>query len=149
LNTNAPKIGFFGFDDNPDSLGFSDLFDDKPKEWPVLYSLEYDVIIGENQKYRRDNLLIVLAKIFDAVFISGDIRAIKHAISHGVNSIFIKQSESTKIPVEVNNNFAESKITLMNVLASFLVPTLCVVTPTARTDNKTFPRRSMGTINRS
>lgn len=88
LHQGSKKTAFFGFSDNPNASGFGSKFDDK--KGGVFYSKNYDPILVRSEKNKNDRMLVTLAGIHGAIFISSDYKACNRAKNSSIEVIFIK-----------------------------------------------------------
>ncbi|OCL94301.1 PIN domain-containing protein [Arcobacter porcinus] len=83
------KTGFFGFSDNPNSLGFGDKTQET-KEKPIFYSKEYDEFIkSTSKKHQNDRYIATLSNLNNAIFITNDKKAYAD-VSNNINSLYFQ-----------------------------------------------------------
>lgn len=81
------KIGFFGFADTPNAVGFNK---------GNFYSAEYDNFTKSTvKKHQNDRYIAILAPINNAIFITSDNKIFKDAVTNGIFSIFIARNEKS------------------------------------------------------
>ncbi|PLY11132.1 MAG: hypothetical protein C0626_00765 [Arcobacter sp.] len=87
LEIEFKKIGFFGFADNPNAVGFGQ---------GTFYSKEYDEFINySEEKHINDIFIALLSKINNAIFITSDNKIFKDACINNVRALFITKNEKS------------------------------------------------------
>lgn len=84
--------GFFGFSDNPNSLGFAELFDDS-SDGGLFYNLEYDNFIKSTvEKHQNDRYIATLSNLNNAIFVTCDKKAYKDADNNSIISLYFNEN---------------------------------------------------------
>jgi hypothetical protein len=86
------QVGFFGFADNPYAVGFGDKFHDSNTKG-IFFSKDYEDILSESIKHKKDRSLIILSKVYNAVFVTYDKDAFKYANKHNIISILLEHQD--------------------------------------------------------
>ncbi len=105
--------GFFGFSDNPNSLGFGELFDDS-SSGGLFYDLEFDNFIKSTvKKHQNDRYIATLSNINNAIFITCDKKAYKDANDNNIISLYFNENwtkiEFKKQLIDIINRLVEIK----------------------------------------
>lgn len=98
------KTGFFGFNENINSLGFGDKFSNKQggifsEKEDIKYLNTKNIETESLEKHKNDKQIILLAKKYNAIFITNDIKAGKKALEMNIEtfSFYNKQELIDKL----------------------------------------------------
>lgn len=105
------EVGYFGFDEDPDAVGFATLSDSRIGGY-LISNEDKDFIEKDGKKQERDRSLIKLARIENALFITYDVGAYKHAIKANIQAVLLNHKNDSEIALDLKAQI--NKLTLIN-----------------------------------